>query len=213
MLRAAAALARRRSCRAPAGAAAPAPGAQRRALHVGQAWSTTRAFSAADAAGFGALTGDANPIHADRAAAAAAGLAAPVVPGMLLASLFPALIGTAFPGALYLGQSLKFRRPAPLGAAVTATVTVSRASGGRVAFATVVRDAAGAVLVDGDALARVPAHAPALGGDGGGGGGGGGAAAAGACSADGRRRQAPTAAARAGKAAAAAATLASGGDR
>ena len=108
-------------------------------------------FSLADVSRFTALTGDANPLHTETAAT-------PIVPGLLLASLFPAIIGTAFPGALYLKQSLSFRR-----------------SGGssRVLFETVCRCAGtGAVLVDGTALARI---APAVGvggaGDGGGGGG------------------------------------------
>lgn len=50
------------------------------------------------------LTGDSNPIHT-----AAAGH--PVVPGILAASLFPGIIGTRFPGALYTKQDLTFRRP------------------------------------------------------------------------------------------------------
>ena len=35
-----------------------------------------------------------------------------MLPGMMCASLFPAIIGSAFPGALYLSQTLKFRQPA-----------------------------------------------------------------------------------------------------
>jgi acyl dehydratase len=40
------------------------------------------------------------------------GFASPVVPGILLASLFPAIIGSKCPGAVYLSQTLKFRAPA-----------------------------------------------------------------------------------------------------
>ena len=40
------------------------------------------------------------------------GLGGAIIPGSLCASLFPAIIGTAFPGALYLSQTLKFRNPA-----------------------------------------------------------------------------------------------------
>jgi 3-hydroxybutyryl-CoA dehydratase len=123
-------------------------------------------FSLADVARFTALTGDANPLHTD---AAAATTSAPIVPGLLLASLFPAIIGTAFPGALYLKQSLSFRRSARAGADVVAEVAVTRGGGGstRVLFDTVCRCAAtGAVLVDGTALARIP---PSAGGGGGGG--------------------------------------------
>lgn len=39
------------------------------------------------------------------------------MPGMLLASLFPAIIGTQFPGAVYVSQSLSFRSPAAVSGA------------------------------------------------------------------------------------------------
>lgn len=41
-----------------------------------------------------------------------AGFSGQVLPGVLCASLFPALIGSNFPGAIYLSQTLKFRAPA-----------------------------------------------------------------------------------------------------
>lgn len=41
-----------------------------------------------------------------------AGFAGAVLPGMLCASLFPAIIGSQFPGALYLTQTLNFRQAA-----------------------------------------------------------------------------------------------------
>lgn len=125
-----------------------------------------RAFSQQDVDAFVALTGDSNPIHSQAAAGSGGSAArAPILPGMLLASLFPALIGSAFPGALYASQSLKFRRQAAVGEPVTAVVSVASASGSRVAFDTVCRDAAGNVLLDGTALAliRPAAAAAALG--------------------------------------------------
>ena len=94
---------------------APSPRAQ---LAVGAHFSLTKRFSAEDVASFAALTGDSNPIHADgAAAAAAAGLPVAVLPGLLSASLFPAIIGSQFPGAVYLSQTLKFKRFALVGAA------------------------------------------------------------------------------------------------
>ena len=41
-----------------------------------------------------------------------AGFSGTIVPGILLASLFPAIIGSAIPGAIYASQSVKFRSPA-----------------------------------------------------------------------------------------------------
>ncbi len=79
-------------------------------LTPGNAFSLTKCFSAQDVAGFTGLTGDSNPIHSDAGAAAAAGLPAPILPGMLLASLFPAIIGSHFPGAIYLSQTLNFKQ-------------------------------------------------------------------------------------------------------
>jgi hypothetical protein len=46
------------------------------------------------------------------ALASQAGLQGPVLPGILLASLFPAIIGSRFPGAVYASQTLAFRQPA-----------------------------------------------------------------------------------------------------
>ena len=67
-----------------------------------------RAFTADDVAEFARLSHDANPIHLDPTAAARAGFPGPVVHGMLCASLFGAIIGTRFPGAVYAAQSLRF---------------------------------------------------------------------------------------------------------
>ena len=80
------------------------------------------------------------------------------MPGMLLASLFPAIIGSTFSGALYATQSLSFRSPCALGERVSARVTVLKASGSRVRFETVCRAAAdGRTLIDGVALAVIKA--------------------------------------------------------
>lgn len=40
------------------------------------------------------------------------GFSAPVLPGILVASLFPAIIGSQFPGTVYVSQTLRFRSPA-----------------------------------------------------------------------------------------------------
>jgi 3-hydroxybutyryl-CoA dehydratase len=102
------------------------------------AYEKTHIFDSKDVDTFTASTGDSNPIHREPSAARAqgdhpslaldpgvacsdslgctfsddAGLPGCVLPGMLCASLFPAIIGSSFPGALYLSQTLKFRQPA-----------------------------------------------------------------------------------------------------
>ncbi|KAL7560748.1 hypothetical protein ACA910_007250 [Epithemia clementina (nom. ined.)] len=49
-----------------------------------------------------------------------------LVHGMLVASLFSCIFGTLAPGAVYLKQSLQFRRPVFVGRPVVATTTVTR---------------------------------------------------------------------------------------
>lgn len=125
-------------------------------LRPGAVLTASRCFCAEDVAAFTALTGDSNPIHTSSTAAAAAGLPGMLLPGLLLASLFPAIIGTHFPGALYLTQTLKFKRHALVGDAVTAQLTVERCSGSRVTFQTLcLSSASGETLVEGTALALI----------------------------------------------------------
>lgn len=78
------------------------------------------------------------------------------MPGMLCASLFPAIIGSQFPGALYLTQTLNFRQPALVKEPLEAEVIVKKINGRRVMFETICRRSSDqAVLVDGAALARI----------------------------------------------------------
>jgi 3-hydroxybutyryl-CoA dehydratase len=126
-----------------------------RALSTGATYTLTRLFNEQISSEFVALTGDSNPIHTDKAAATAAGRAAPIVPGMLMASMFPAIIGSNFPGALYLTQTLKFRKPALVGSSITAVVRVASKSGKRFTFETICIDESGGVIVDGTALALI----------------------------------------------------------
>jgi MaoC like domain len=85
-------------------------------LIPGDEFQCVRQFTAEDVEAFLKLTGDANLIHTDTAAAKAAGLpGSPILPGIMMASLFPAIIGTNFPGAMYLSQTLKFRHSAEVG--------------------------------------------------------------------------------------------------
>ena len=76
-------------------------------------------------AAFTGLTGDVNPIHHQKGSPSPP-LPPPLVPGLLTASLFPALVGTAWPGALYARQALRFLGPLRVGEGVRASVVVER---------------------------------------------------------------------------------------
>ena len=105
------------------------------------------------------------------------GLQACVVPGLLVASMFPAIIGSrlvrsarfthesaagltplrAQPGSLYLTQRLAFRGTADVGALLHTTVQATRVVGRRAVFDTrCVLHGSNRVVVDGVALALLP---------------------------------------------------------
>ena len=114
--------------------------------------SKTRTFAREDVEAFAKITGDSNPIHVSNNTNN-------IVHGALLVSMFPALVGTTFPGAKYLRQTAMFRNECPVGARVTATVRkVKETRGGKIVeFETKVRCAEdeGKVYVDGFALAKI----------------------------------------------------------
>ena len=115
--------------------------------------SKTRTFAREDVEQFAKITGDSNPIHVSHTTTNN------IVHGALLVSMFPAIVGSTFPGAKYLRQSAMFRNECPVGARVTATVRkVKETRGGKIVeFETKVRCAEdeGKVYVDGFALAKI----------------------------------------------------------
>ncbi|OAO16884.1 enoyl-CoA hydratase [Blastocystis sp. ATCC 50177/Nand II] len=65
------------------------------------------------------VTCDRNPIHTEQAKQ-------PIAHGMLLGSMFSAMIGTTLPGVKYLKQTLTFPKSVPANTTVMAKVTVKR---------------------------------------------------------------------------------------
>eukprot|EP00873_Tetraselmis_striata_P029259 jgi/Tetstr1/449523/TSEL_036611.t1 len=131
---------------------AVAPGAVYVARHL---------FSLEDIRLFLHVTGDTNSIHSNHDAAVSSGFRAPVLPGMLAASLFPAIIGSRFEGAIYARQTLSFLAPVHVDDAVLAEVEVKRVrrvqQRFRVDFFTRLLAAEGRTLcVSGEATAIIP---------------------------------------------------------
>lgn len=141
---------------------------------VSTVYTKKHRFNQEDVTTFCSLTGDINAIHTSQRAAHLAGFPGPIVPGILLASLFPSVISSYFPGALYLGQTLKFRHHALVGEELEARIEMISKKGddhGMVEshdepqegkkmvdrkFTTVLMDARSSkVLVEGVAIARV----------------------------------------------------------
>jgi 3-hydroxybutyryl-CoA dehydratase len=131
-------------------------------LAVGQSAELTRAVTGADLEAFAAVTGDDNPVHLDEAFAAATPFGGRIAHGMLSAGYISAVIGTKLPGsgAIYISQSLRFRRPVRIGDSVTARaeITAIDPARGRVTLKTVCT-VGGKAVVDGEAEIMVPKKA------------------------------------------------------
>ena len=128
-------------------------------LDVGQTAALKRTVAEGDLAAFAAVTGDTNPVHLDEAYAAATQFKGRIAHGMLSAGYISAVLGTQLPGpgAIYVSQTLNFRRPVRIGDEVTAEVKVTAidAARGRVTFATACV-VAGKTVVEGEAVVVVP---------------------------------------------------------
>jgi 3-hydroxybutyryl-CoA dehydratase len=128
-------------------------------LSVGQSAELTRVASAAAVERFAEVSGDDNPIHLDEAYAAGTSFGGRIAHGLLAGAYISAVLGTRLPGpgAIYLNQSLRFRRPVRLGDAVTARVTVTALDPARAqATLETVCTVAGKVVVEGEAVVLAP---------------------------------------------------------
>lgn len=128
-------------------------------LSVGQAAEVSHVVGAADIEAFAAVSGDHNPVHMDEAYAKTTPFGGRIAHGMLSAAYISAVLGNDLPGpgAIYLSQSLRFRRPVKIGDPVTARVTVKALdeAKGHATFETVCL-VDGKTVVDGEALIMVP---------------------------------------------------------
>jgi len=131
-------------------------------LTVGQAVETSRVVGTADIEAFAEVSGDSNPVHLDEAYAKATPFGERIAHGMLSAAYISAILGTRLPGpgAIYLSQSLRFRRPVKIGDLLVARCTVSAldAAKGRVTLETVC-EVDGKTVMDGEAVVIAPRRA------------------------------------------------------
>jgi 3-hydroxybutyryl-CoA dehydratase len=128
-------------------------------LWIGQSADMTRTVTADDLVAFANVTGDTNPVHLDADYAATTPFKERIAHGMLSAGYISAVLGTKLPGpgAIYLSQSMTFKRPVKIGDTVTATATVTDLDPGkgRVTFSTICTVNGKAVL-DGEATVLAP---------------------------------------------------------
>jgi acyl dehydratase len=95
-------------------------------LKIGDTASLVRTLTFKDVEIFAAMSGDVNPAHVDPAFAKDDMFHKIIAHGMWGGALFSTVLGTELPGpgAIYLGQSLRFRHPVGLGDTITVTVRV-----------------------------------------------------------------------------------------
>jgi len=96
-------------------------------LQVGDSASIVRTLSYKDIELFAIMSGDVNPAHVDESFAKSDMFHKIIAHGMWGGALISTVLGTQLPGpgAIYLGQSLRFRRPVGVGDTLTVTVKVT----------------------------------------------------------------------------------------
>ena len=131
-------------------------------LAIGQSAALERLVDDALVAQFAAVSGDDNPVHLDEAYAALSPFKERIAHGMLTGSFISAVLGTRLPGpgAVYIAQSLSFRRPVRLGAVVETRVTVAALDPEKNrATLDCVCSVAGKTVAEGQAVVLVPRRA------------------------------------------------------
>jgi 3-hydroxybutyryl-CoA dehydratase len=131
-------------------------------LTLGQSAEMSHVVGAADIEAFADVSGDTNPVHLDEDYAKTTTFGERIAHGMLSGAYISAVLGTKLPGpgAIYLSQSLRFRRPVRIGDLVVARATVKAldAARGHVTLETVC-EVGGKTVVDGEALVIAPRRA------------------------------------------------------
>ena len=128
-------------------------------LSLGQTTEISHTVTDADIRAFAEVSGDNNPVHLDEAYAAATPFKTRIAHGMLSAGYISAVLGTRLPGpgAIYISQTMNFKRPVRIGDEVITRATVSAidADRARVTLSTVC-EVAGKAVVEGEAVVMVP---------------------------------------------------------
>ncbi|CAK9153561.1 unnamed protein product [Ilex paraguariensis] len=129
-------------------------------LKTGAILKQARTFSNEDVLKYSKLSYDSNPLHFDAECARNAGFKGVLVPGMLVASLFPRIIASHFPGAVYVSQTLQFKLPVYIGEEIISEVQATNIREMKnkyiAKFSTKCSQNDGLVVLDGEATAILP---------------------------------------------------------
>jgi 3-hydroxybutyryl-CoA dehydratase len=130
-------------------------------LSVGMSETLSKTVLSTDVVGFAEVTGDRNPVHLSEHFAAKTPFGTRIAHGLYTASLISAVLGTRLPGpgAIYVSQTLNFRAPVKIGDTVEVKVEVAElVPERRRARLSCTCSVGGEVVLDGEALVKVPAR-------------------------------------------------------
>ncbi|KAG1707762.1 (R)-specific enoyl-CoA hydratase [Nymphon striatum] len=129
-------------------------------LKIGDIKTIKREFTEDDVKQYAELSTDKNPVHLDAEYAANTQFKERIVHGMLVGSLFSALLGQHLPGegSIYMSQNIQFKAPVFLDMEVTASVEITKIHPKRpiITLKTLCVDSEGKTLVKGEAVMYVP---------------------------------------------------------
>ena len=130
-------------------------------LSVGMTASFAKTVTEADIVLFAGISGDTNPVHLNQEYASGTMFQGRIAHGMLSVSFISAVLGTKLPGpgAIYMGQTLRFKAPVRAGDTVTARATVTELfPEKRRAVVRTVCTVGETVVIEGEAMLMVPSR-------------------------------------------------------
>jgi 3-hydroxybutyryl-CoA dehydratase len=129
-------------------------------LSVGQSAEHSKTVTETDIALYAGISGDFNPVHVDAEIASRSMFGGRIAHGLLSAGFISAVIGMKLPGpgAIYLGQSLRFKKPVQIGDTITARAEVVEIipDKKRVRLTTTCRNQRGETVIEGEATVMIP---------------------------------------------------------
>jgi 3-hydroxybutyryl-CoA dehydratase len=135
-------------------------------LKIGMTAQSARIITERDIIDFARVSGDHNPIHLNEAYAATTPFKERIAHGILIASHISALVASELPGpgAIYVGQTLSFRRPVKIGDEVTTKVEITSLEPSKArAVLNCTCSVRGKAVLTGEATIMVPRHFDAQG--------------------------------------------------
>mgnify|MGYP004470207727 CR=1 FL=1 len=129
-------------------------------IQLGDSASFTKTVTETDIVLYAGITGDMNPAHLNAESAKDSMFGQRIAHGMLSAGFISAVLGMQLPGpgAIYMGQELRFVKPVYIGDTVTATATVIERieEKNRIRLETVVTNQRGETVITGVATVMPP---------------------------------------------------------